>query len=141
MTNDLDKLEAGLRRLARDLNEQPGDALLARTKTAAHAVAPGSEVARLMAERRRWLLLVLAVFTAVLPIPALFLWADWQSSLALLKSFLSPHASEICAGIYLWMKAGMVVFIYALLVPAAAWLALQIHAPKERMIALIAAEG
>jgi hypothetical protein len=126
MNEPLDQLEMELRALGRRLgSEQPNDALMQRAKAAAGAVLAGQVPLMLAQQRRKSLGRLVFVLVATLPIPGIFLWADWTAVSSILHAALPQAASQVAAGVYLWLKVCALTLIYGLAVPALLYVTLK----------------
>ncbi len=137
-----DDLEGRLRQLGRATRELPRPQLLQRAKSVAAAAATNGryEAAAAMV-RRRWLMRVVLVFIAALPIPIGFLWLDWTAMSFVLNAFLPGAVSTVIAVAYLWLKASLVGILYVLLPPVVIWFALKIHSPGRACPSALVTEG
>src|SRR5262245_29961567 len=108
-----------LRALGRRLGaDSPDQSLLERTKSAASAALSAQMCATLERQRRKAVSALLVALLITIPIPALFLWADWTAVSSLLGVALPEAASRVASGIYLWVKVCALGLIYGIATPA-----------------------
>jgi hypothetical protein len=141
MTIDRNRLEAQLRDLGRSLAETPSRELVEQTKELTCEALVRRADPNTVRATRHWVLAVLAILVVSLPIPAMFLWFDWNAVSALLRPFCSARVTSLCAGAYIWLKVSILGLVYLMLVPLLTAIALKIHVRDGGQMMPLGAEG
>jgi len=128
MNDQFDQLEMQLRALGRRMEQPAPPQAVDRARSSAMTAL---QCRRGSDQRHNLFVSVVFVLFATLPIPLLFLWADWATVNGLLQRVFPGETSGYVAYGYLWIKVCSLSVIYGLGVPALIYAAVRVSQSRE----------